>query len=345
MKPFLPLLTAAFGAALCAVPARAAIDRVVEKSFAVAPGGALDVATFGGDIRVDPRAGNVVKIVAHEHIRADSNAEADQLLQKLTLTIAQTSSGVSAQAEYERQSFGFHWGSWPPVQVSFEITVPAQFAVNLNTSGGDILVGDLQGAVRAHTSGGNERFGKIGAEIEASTSGGNITLAAANGKISLSTSGGNIAVGYAGGPAVLRTSGGDIKIGGAANTVSARTSGGNVSAVFTGAFPGDCLLSTSGGRVRATVAAGAHFHLNASTNGGEVRANGLAITVEEGGHRHSHLTGEVGGGGPELRLISSGGDIEIAGGGGSADAAPAATPGAAEMAEGQLPPQANAALP
>jgi len=339
-----PLLTGVLCATLGAAPAHAAVDRVVEKTFPVEPGGTLEVATYGGNIQVIAGAGNQVKVEAHEHIHADSEAEADDLLKKLTLTIEPAGTGVSARAEYERQDFGFHWGSWPAVQVSFVVTVPTRFAANLHTSGGNIVVGDLKGAVDARTSGGNERFGKIGADIEASTSGGNITLAAASGTISLSTSGGNIVVGYAGGPAVLRTSGGDIKIGGAASTVSARTSGGNVSAVFTGALAGDCLLSTSGGRVRATVASGAGFHLDAATSGGEVQADGLAITIERSGAHRSSLSGAVGGGGPELRLRSSGGNIEISGDRGSAANAPVSRPAFSPMAEGQIPLQAEAAL-
>jgi len=62
--------------------------------------------------------------------------------------------------------------------------------------------------------------------------------------------------------------------------------------------------------VRAVVDSNAAFKLDASTSGGSVDARGLTITLDGSRHRSS-LSGDVNGGGPELRLHSSGGDIVI----------------------------------
>jgi hypothetical protein len=109
----------------------------------------------------------------------------------------------------------------------------------------------------------------------------------------------------------LDTSGGDISIGSVENTLNASTSGGNVTAGIVGALKGDCYLDTSGGRVRATVSRDAAFNLDASTSGGDVKAAGLTITIEKGGTGKSRLAGKVNGGGPLLKLRSSGGDIIV----------------------------------
>jgi DUF4097 and DUF4098 domain-containing protein YvlB len=130
--------------------------------------------------------------------------------------------------------------------------------------------------------------------------------------VRLSTSGGNISAGRVAGPADLRTSGGDIRIDAAENTLAAHTSGGDVRAVFSGPLKGDCSLSTSGGEVRATVGQAAGFQLEASTSGGEVNAAGITITIDRGGLGKSTLSGSVNGGGPLLKLHSSGGDIVVA---------------------------------
>jgi DUF4097 and DUF4098 domain-containing protein YvlB len=113
------------------------------------------------------------------------------------------------------------------------------------------------------------------------------------------------------GTAVLKTSGGDIKIDSVENTLRAETSGGDVRAGFKGALKGDCELSTSGGEVKATVSREASFRLDASTSGGEVNASGLTITIDHGGAGKSSLSGLVNGGGPLLKLRSSGGNVEI----------------------------------
>jgi hypothetical protein len=291
--------------------AHAKIERTVEKTFTVAPGGKLHLETQGGEIRVAPGADGVVKITARERIRADSDSEADEILKKLDLDFEQTGNDVSAIAKYERESVGFHWGSWPPVQVDFIVTVPASFATELSTSGGGITVGDLNAPVRARTSGGAIKLGKIGAAVDAHTSGGSVTLDAAKGELKLSTSGGSITVGRVDGPANLSTSGGNIKIDSVVGELQAHTSGGGIRAGISGPLKGDCTLSTSGGSVKVNVDKSAAFRLDAATSGGSVDAGGLTITLEKSNRSRSKLAGSVNGGGPLLKLRSSGGGIDL----------------------------------
>jgi len=311
MKPTSRFFLVAGLLAAAVLPAQAKIERIVEKTFTVQPGGTLHVDTQGGDIRVSPADDGVVKITAHEKIRASSEAEADELLKKLELTFDQNGGDVTASAKYEREALGFHFGSWPPVEVSFTVTVPASFATDLRTSGGGITVGDLAGKVHARTSGGDIRLGKIGGDIDGHTSGGNVSLNEGRGTVKLGTSGGDITVDRATGPAELSTSGGNIKIESVENAVHASTSGGNVRAGIVGPLKDDCVLSTSGGDVKVTVDKGAAFHLDAATSGGGVDAEGLTITIEKSNRGHSRLAGAVNGGGPLLKLRSSGGDVAV----------------------------------
>ena len=297
---------------LAVAPAlQARIERTVEKTFSVQPGGTLKVQTQGGNIRVEPGAGDKVEVVAREMIRANSEEEADRLLSKLELKIEQSGSDVSAIAKYGERTGGWFSGGWPPVHVSFTVKVPSRYNTDLHTSGGDVTVGDLAGRIAGRTSGGNVSVGTIDGEVNASTSGGNIALASVTGSARLATSGGNIKVNRVGGDADVSTSGGDIVVKEVAGVLHASTSGGNVSAAFTGPLKGDCALKTSGGDVRATVRRGVAFDLNASTSGGSVDAGGLTITLESGGSGKSRLKGKVNGGGPELKLRTSGGDVRI----------------------------------
>lgn len=291
--------------------AQAKIERTVEKTFTVQPGGTLRVSTSGGEIRVSPSTDPVVKITARERIRASSESDADALLLKLDLTLEQTGNDVTASAKYEPQSVGFHFGSWPPVQVDFIVTVPASFATDLRTSGGGITVGDLAGKVHARTSGGSIKLGKVGGGVDAHTSGGGITLDEGSGAVKLGTSGGSITVGRAAGPAELSTSGGSITIESVESAVHASTSGGSVRAGLVGPLKDDCVLSTSGGSVKVTVDKAAAFRLDASTSGGGVDAEGLTITMEKSSRNRSQLAGSVNGGGALLKLRSSGGGIVV----------------------------------
>jgi hypothetical protein len=308
MKLTYPLFL--LGVAL-ALPAalQAKITRTVEKTFTVQPGGNLKTSTQGGNITIHTADTAEVRVVAKQVIRASSESEADEILEKLTLTMEQSGNDVTVEAKYEKPNKWF--GNWPPVHVSFEVTVPRNYNLNLNTSGGDIEVESLTGNVRARTSGGNLDFARIGGDINAGTSGGDIKLIEGTAQAKLVTSGGNITVDRAGGPTRVSTSGGDITLRSVAQVISATTSGGNVRAVITEPLKQDTLLSTSGGDVSVEVVKGAGFKLDARTSGGDVKAAGLTITLEDGGSGKSKLVGAVNGGGPDLKLRSSGGNIQV----------------------------------
>ena len=288
---------------------QAKITRTVEKTFTVQAGGDLKVQTSGGNIHVVTGSDNEIKVTARELINADSEAKADDILKDLNLTIEQQANNVTATAKYAK-SGGWHWGS-TPVTVSFTVSVPRHFNVDLNTSGGDIGVESISGRARLRTSGGNLKLDRIDGEVDGGTSGGDITLREGTATVKLNTSGGNIHVDRAGGEADLSTSGGDIVIESVRSRLTASTSGGNIKANIEGVLKGDCDLSTSGGNVSVSIDKSVAFDLKSHTSGGDVDADGLTIAIEKGGLRKSSLSGKVNGGGPLLSLGTSGGDIRI----------------------------------
>ena len=155
-------------------------------------------------------------------------------------------------------------------------------------------------------------IGKAGNGVVANTSGGSITVDSAQGDVNLDTSGGSIKVGAIAGKADLDTSGGSITIDSVMNSVRASTSGGGIRANIVGTLREDSSLSTSGGGIRVTLDKSAAFNLDASTSGGGVDADGLTITLKDAGQRgKNRLAGAVNGGGPALKLRTSGGGIDI----------------------------------
>ena len=289
----------------------AKIERTVDKTFTVQPGGTLRIDTNGGGIKVEAGADNAVAIHVKQHITASTGAEADALLKNLTLTFEQQGNDVSAVAKYEGERTGswLHWGSWPPVQCEFTVTVPATYSVNLHTSGGGITVGNLTGRIETRTSGGGLHYGKITGTIDGHTSGGGIHLEACTGDVTLHTSGGGIDLGPVAGNADVSSSGGPISIDGIGGTVKAHTSGGGIDVAFTGPLKGDCDLSTSGGGIRVKVDPKSDFELDARTSGGGVHTS-LPVTVQ-GEVGHGKLVGRVNAGGHLLKLHTSGGGIHI----------------------------------
>ena len=103
----LPLLFTASLLAFTPLFAHAKIERVVEKSFRVQPGGSLKVETQGGNVRVETSDEPTVKVVARQIIKADSERKADEILEKLQLVIEQSADGVTATSKYEKKPSGF----------------------------------------------------------------------------------------------------------------------------------------------------------------------------------------------------------------------------------------------
>lgn len=309
MKTLICLFTVG---ALLAGPAalEAKIVRTIEKTFTVQAGGNFEAFTEGGDIKVATADINEVRITARQTIRADDEAEANEVLEELEFKLEQRGNTVVAESRYAKR--GPNWfGNWPPVSVDFTVTVPRNFNLNMKTSGGDIEVGNLKGNVRARTSGGDLMFARIEGDIDGQTSGGNVRLEEGTATAKLHTSGGDIFVDRAGGPTSVSTSGGNIELKSVVELLSATTSGGNIYAKITTPIKQDTTLSTSGGRVKISVPKGSGFHLDANTSGGDVDAEGLTLTIERGGLGKSRLVGSVNGGGPKLKLRSSGGDIVV----------------------------------
>jgi lia operon protein LiaG len=122
----------------------------------------------------------------------------------------------------------------------------------METSGGNVRIGDVKGVVDVETSGGEIELGAVEGRVHAETSGGNIRLKVAGGNegIYAETSGGNIEVMIGknvGAEIDAATSGGDVecdlpvtmkgkvsdselrgKVNGGGKKIYAHTSGGNV---------------------------------------------------------------------------------------------------------------------
>lgn len=285
----------------------------VERSFDVQEGGRLRLESDLGKVRVRTGASARVEVVV---TITGSNAD------EFEVEFVHSGTDVTITGVMTRPSSRLR--SWRDPRVSFEITVPHRYHLDLQSAGGAIEIGDLEGEARAKTSGGAITLGQIAGRIEARTSGGGITFGGAHGDVRLETSGGSIEGGEVGGRLDAETSGGSIRIGkvsGATNVqtsggsiriaqahaaVTAETSGGSIEIAFTAQPAGDSRLVTSGGHVEVRLAQGLGFNLDA--RGEDVRCDFPLLTQQTSRGR---LTGKLGGGGPALALRTTGGDVAV----------------------------------
>src|SRR5262249_47741378 len=148
----------------------------LEKTFQVSPGDKLTLQADQGTCEVTPVDGDKVHIQVLRQVKRGSQAQADELFANHLVAFHQDGNTVSIVA---RNKSTQRW-SWRPNQsylhVRYEITVPKKFDVELQTSGGDVQVGDLDGKVKARTSSGSINLGRVTGSVEARNSGGNIVI-------------------------------------------------------------------------------------------------------------------------------------------------------------------------
>jgi TonB family protein len=183
--------------------------------------------------------------------------------------------------------------------VSYELSVPRNLQVQVDTAVGNIQMQDSQAAVNLETGGGNITIGNVGA-ARLSTQGGHIVAGNVAGDLHAQSGGGHITAANIGGEAVLVTAGGHIhagKIGGAAQL---QTGGGNISVDRAG---GRVSASSAGGQINFGEASGA---ITAHTEGGGIRVLRVARPIELDSHGGSILLPQVEN---QVHALSSNGSI------------------------------------
>jgi len=291
----------------------ASIDKTEKRSFNVNSGGKLYVSTDKGSIKIKTHSSETVDIEVFLKAKTNDDEFAQKLFDNFKIKYDQSNSDVKVIGEFKggsswlRNLFGGSKSN--KLNVKFEITVPEQYNVDLNTSGGGISVDDLNGFVDAKTSGGGLTFGNITGNIDGKTSGGGITIGKCDGDIDVHTSGGGIKINKCKGSVEAKTSGGGITVYEVYGIINASTSGGSVFASILEQPKKDCSLTTSGGGITVKLASNISVNLDARTSGGSVSTD-FPITVK-GKMERSKLNGKINGGGPDLYLRSSGGSIHI----------------------------------
>ncbi len=270
--------------------AYAQTEEHLNKQFTVKPGGKLVVDVDFGSIDVTTSPTSTVSVDAFRKVQRGGKADEEAFLRDRPVTISQDGDTITVQARAKSKE-GWSWRGSQRTEGKYTISVPAEFNAQVKTSGGSIAITDLKGEVKAKTSGGNLKLTRVRGPLDGNTSGGNVRVTGCQGALSVHTSGGNI----------------DVE--NAVGKVEATTSGGHVAARLASAVSDDVVLKTSGGNVTLRVPEKSAFDLDASTSGGSVNSD-LPVSTA-GKPKRTHLKGPVNGGGKEVVLRTSGGNIQV----------------------------------
>lgn len=235
------------------------LQLIQEKTFQISPGKDLLVEISSGDVIVTywDKAEVYIKIFGNE-----------KAFKKMNFTLKGDEESVEVIGKNKSSTSSWYHN----ISAEVEIKVPSNFNLDINTAGGDIKCGGINGTAQLNTSGGDVWADKFSGNLNASTSGGDVFLFCNNASIEAETSGGDINLEYSGENKGidLSTSGGDIEI----------------------KLPED---------FKAT--------LDLSTSGGDVSCSLNMSNIKKS--NESSLAGDINGGGEKLNAHTSGGDITV----------------------------------
>src|SRR5437588_6565759 len=247
---------------------------------------------------IEPGASPVVRYTVH--VETDANGGlATQLLNNYSLKAGTSSTGVEIASTLFPQG-----APYPNAQfwVRFEIAIPRNYNVEVDTGAGDVTTADIGGTASLKTQGGNISAGRIGrpglreishrpvarletegghikvldvaGDLTAFTAGGHINAGNIAQDASLHSGGGHIRAGKIGGRADLETAGGNIAVGEAQNFVNVRTGGGQIDF---GEVRGSVRAQTAGGGIHIMYVSGP---MQVESNGGSICVTGASGAVQ-----------------------------------------------------------------
>jgi hypothetical protein len=298
-------------------------SRIV-KEFEMTPDGEFVLDTCVGRIDLVGTSRAQARIVitsTHDDIESMFDFEYD---------VSSTQAGAK-RLEVTVDRIGSKRNSWFSLargqQLKFEIEVPYQTRVVLDTAGSPITVENIQREVRLDTSGSTITVTDIGGNVLADTSGApiNVTDVVGNviadtsgapiriehveGSVNADTSGAPIEIHDVTGGILADTSGAPIRVSDAGGAVSADTSGSDITVSFLPGNDSGGELDTSGGSVTVKLDSSINLTIDASTSGGSVVTD-IPVRVR-GKVSTNSLQARIGNGGNLLRLRASGASIRI----------------------------------
>ena len=306
--------------AIGALAARAGDEEGIVRTFSIAPSGELVVQAERAKVEV--RGGSDQVRVSLR--RGDDDAAAIE--DDYDIGFEQTADRLVVTAMPRRR-----FRLWDVKPLAISVEAPSGFGADIDTSGGSVRVAEIAGPLRVRTAGGSVRIDDVPGVVQARTSGGSIRHAGTSASVDANTSGGSIAIGHVqgavfartsggriaieqAGPVTARTSGGSIAVGQARGAVQAKTSGGSIDATLAVQPQDDSELRTSGGSITMRLAPDIAVDIDASSSGGNVRVeDGLKLDGDhlERGEPWKDVQATLNGGGPTLRLRTSGGSIRL----------------------------------
>jgi DUF4097 and DUF4098 domain-containing protein YvlB len=170
------LFTVMLTLAAAAVSA-ATLDETFDRTFDVRPGAVFTLTNTNGHINVRGWDQPRIHVHAIKHIESRDGDAARDAMKALTLSLSQPNGGLSIDTKYPKTSNGvFDWiaGTNVNISVTYEVTVPRNMDLKLETTNGAIEASDVRGSHKIETTNGHITLSHCSGDVDAETTNGSI---------------------------------------------------------------------------------------------------------------------------------------------------------------------------
>jgi DUF4097 and DUF4098 domain-containing protein YvlB len=273
--------------ALAASPAMLlAADGTFDKTLHVSGSVMLSVNTGSGYIHVSPGSDNEVHIIGHVHAnRWNGWGEAGSPEDRVKEVV----SNPPIEQDGNVITVGKHT-NYHNISIDYDVTTPKGTNLEADSGSGDLRLTDLGGPLKANTGSGS------------------IDATGLAGRVALETGSGDITADMHSAPDVkAQTGSGSIKLRGVNGGLYAETGSGDIE--IEGQPGTNWKLETGSGSITLDTGGRAKFSLDATTGSGSIHSD-PPISTHGSLERH-HITGDINGGGPTVRVETGSGDVRI----------------------------------
>ena len=288
---------------ITAAPAFARSEGHFERTLTVSGAVNLDLTTGSGSVTVKTGGSNQVVVQGHVTSGDWWGGDSDRAVKSVESNPPIEQNGSSIRIGYNLPEDAKHH-----VAISYEVTVPPDTTLQVNSGSGDISAEGVRATAKLHTGSGTIRARDLGRDSRLETGSGSIHADSVAAPMYASTGSGSIQADLTGsGDVDVHTGSGSIDVRGVNGGLKARTGSGHLG--IDGNVKGPWQVHSGSGGVRLALGSGGGFDMDLHTGSGSIHSD-LPITVQGTMGKHE-LKGSVRGGGPEVDVSTGSGDIDI----------------------------------
>lgn len=268
------------------------VKDVVKKAYTVRSGGTLHLDLDRGNVDVETVRDERVLIVIERVAKADSREEADDILQRHEYSFEQKGDDIYLRSRFDKdESFWGRWRGHDRLKIHVRVRVPETYNVEFTSGAGNVAIADVEGTVDGRTGAGNIDVRGVQGVVEVTSGAGNIDVDGDLERVHVETGAGN------------------IDLSGIYGAVKATTGAGNISAEILGQPEQASHLRSGAGNVMVRLAEDVSVYVDGSASMGTCETD-FPLEVEGKWLKRS-FSGQVNGGGPELRLSAGVGNVTL----------------------------------